>query len=311
MKKTKIFGVIACACAMVAAHATFVEAKTFSDVDANHWAYSYITELTDAGVLHGFPDGSFKPDRPVSLSETFVLIQGIKNPSEGDIKQAVLSYGDIAKASGVDDWALEATAYALEQNVITAKQLNEASKAGRFDRGNLTYPERGEIASYYARALRLAPREDTSNLHFSDADELGTIGNKLDQPVPLAGYVSALVEANIFSPYGSDGQFRAHRPIKRSEMAKITTCAGDYTPPVHKDKNVVIYTIDDCNYCDMAKVFMKDSLHTTYTEKNISNDPEAREEFRAKGFKKLPTIIIDDDVIVGYSPYQLLAAFSK
>lgn len=33
------------------------------------WAEGYITQLTDRGILHGYPDGSFRPAEPVSRAE--------------------------------------------------------------------------------------------------------------------------------------------------------------------------------------------------------------------------------------------------
>jgi hypothetical protein len=41
----------------------------FSDVPANYWASPYIAELTQRGILQGFPDGTFQPDKPVTRAE--------------------------------------------------------------------------------------------------------------------------------------------------------------------------------------------------------------------------------------------------
>jgi S-layer homology domain len=41
----------------------------FSDVPPTYWATPYIAELTQRGILQGFPDGTFQPDKPVTRAE--------------------------------------------------------------------------------------------------------------------------------------------------------------------------------------------------------------------------------------------------
>ena len=41
----------------------------FPDVAKDHWAAKQIEILTDAGVIVGYPDGTFKPDEDVTRAE--------------------------------------------------------------------------------------------------------------------------------------------------------------------------------------------------------------------------------------------------
>ena len=41
----------------------------YSDMDQDHWAYQSIKFLTEIGVVVGFPDGTYKPDIPVTRAE--------------------------------------------------------------------------------------------------------------------------------------------------------------------------------------------------------------------------------------------------
>ena len=43
--------------------------STFSDVPAGHWAAADIARAVKAGYVSGLPDGTFKPDKPVSRAE--------------------------------------------------------------------------------------------------------------------------------------------------------------------------------------------------------------------------------------------------
>ena len=43
--------------------------QKFSDVPTNHWAFTYISEMAERGVLSGYPDGKFYPDSQVTRAE--------------------------------------------------------------------------------------------------------------------------------------------------------------------------------------------------------------------------------------------------
>ena len=41
---------------------------------ANAWHYKYVTERSDAGVVNGYPGGTFRPEGNVTYGETLKLI---------------------------------------------------------------------------------------------------------------------------------------------------------------------------------------------------------------------------------------------
>jgi outer membrane protein assembly factor BamB len=63
------------------------ENPTFPDVPKDHWAYSYVEGAVKAGLIKGYPDGTFKPDGQVTKAEEMtVIVRGKKwetgTPSE-------------------------------------------------------------------------------------------------------------------------------------------------------------------------------------------------------------------------------------
>jgi hypothetical protein len=48
---------------------------TFSDVLSDHWAYSFIESIWAAGLTAGFPDGTYRPDNPVTRAEMAVFLK--------------------------------------------------------------------------------------------------------------------------------------------------------------------------------------------------------------------------------------------
>lgn len=311
MKKKRTVVALILAALTLAIQSPAAYAARFTDVETSHWAYGYISEMADKNVLKGYPDGSFKPDRYVSLPEIFLLIKGVKQPSEAVLSQAKLSYGDLARACDVPDWAVESAAYALDRGIMTPKQLKAAQAAGQFKTKDVIYPARKEVAAYYARALNLKDIKDHSDLKVKDLDRMGTVSNEIDEQIPAADYVAALVKEGIFSAEGSDGFFQGDRPVRRSEMAKISKKAGDYTPPAQVTEDVVIYTKEGCKYCDLAKAMFRDQLHRPFVEKDIAKDPEAYREFKEKGYSFVPVIISEGKVVEGYKPDEIMALFDN
>lgn len=50
-------------------------AAAFRDVDAGHWAFAALDRAVKAGVLEGYPDGTLRPDQPVTRAEVAALFQ--------------------------------------------------------------------------------------------------------------------------------------------------------------------------------------------------------------------------------------------
>ncbi|MCZ8513343.1 N-acetylmuramoyl-L-alanine amidase [Paenibacillus filicis] len=49
--------------------------SAFRDVNAGHWAFAALEKAVKAGVLEGYPDGTLRPDRPVTRAEAAALLQ--------------------------------------------------------------------------------------------------------------------------------------------------------------------------------------------------------------------------------------------
>lgn len=61
--------------------------STFTDVSEAHWAYKDISIAEAAGIINGYPDGTFKPNQPTTRVEMTAMIAnalGITGSSAGD-----------------------------------------------------------------------------------------------------------------------------------------------------------------------------------------------------------------------------------
>ena len=48
--------------------------RRWTDVDENHWAYDKLVDVANVGVINGYPDGSFRPENPVTYNEAIKII---------------------------------------------------------------------------------------------------------------------------------------------------------------------------------------------------------------------------------------------
>ncbi|MGO4541727.1 S-layer homology domain-containing protein [Paenibacillus sp. 2TAB19] len=88
---------------------------SFTDTVANAWYGSYVQALTEAGIVKGFEDGSFRPRQQMTREEAFVILyRAVKDrlpaPSTGGTK--------IADLEGVSPWAREALTALVEAGII-------------------------------------------------------------------------------------------------------------------------------------------------------------------------------------------------
>lgn len=68
--------------------------------------------------------------------------------------------------------------------------------------------------------------------------------------------------------------------------------------------DVTVYASNTCPHCTTAKNYLKDK-NIPFTEKNVSTDEAARNEFLAKGHRGVPVIVIDGQEIVGFNQPEI------
>lgn len=80
----------------------YTSGKVFSDVEKGHWAYSYINAASEAGWIQGYPDGTFRPDKEITRTETVTLVNSMINRTVTREKLKALHvrnpYNDLAES---------------------------------------------------------------------------------------------------------------------------------------------------------------------------------------------------------------------
>lgn len=78
----------------------------FPDVPANHWAYEYVKDLADKGLVEGYPDGEFKGDRMMTRYEYAAIIYRalqLGAPIDGKMGRAINEFNpELARLRDLD-----------------------------------------------------------------------------------------------------------------------------------------------------------------------------------------------------------------
>lgn len=92
---------------------------SYRDVDPQHWAYRPIQSVVQTGYMTGYPDGSFRPDQPLTRLQVVVsLVRGLGLKGQSQAAQVLKPYED---RQNVPDWGAQALAAALEAGLVTGR----------------------------------------------------------------------------------------------------------------------------------------------------------------------------------------------
>ncbi|WP_306557900.1 S-layer homology domain-containing protein [Nostoc sp. 'Peltigera malacea cyanobiont' DB3992] len=97
----------------------------FSDVSTDYWAKDFIAELASMEILEGFPDGTFRPDAPVTRAQFAAMLR--KAFAKGKIRQLV-AFKDVS----TQYWAYNAISEVYQMgflNAVIGKGFQPHSKA--------------------------------------------------------------------------------------------------------------------------------------------------------------------------------------
>ena len=164
--------------------------KKFTDVTNSTWCYKYVAELSDANVISGYQNGSFKPDSTVSYGAALKLIMlAAGYPEQAPTGSNVFS-GYLAKARA--------------DGLISRSNVNLSAPITRL-----------QVAQLAAGALKLSTTNLSSVKPFTDTSDL---------------YVQALNAAGIVEGYFSNGTstFRPNNSLTRGQMSAIVWRMQNY-----------------------------------------------------------------------------------
>ncbi|WP_235886150.1 S-layer homology domain-containing protein [Paenibacillus cymbidii] len=127
----------------------------FSDI-AGHWAEASIKQAASGGIVGGYPDGAFHPNRTVTRAEFAVMLMNALQPQgEG----AALAFADQAE---IGAWARKAVAQAVQAGIVAGYEDGTFRPDAEITRS--------EMAVMIARALGQSVEATTATGFADDKD---------------------------------------------------------------------------------------------------------------------------------------------
>ncbi|MCU0546830.1 MAG: S-layer homology domain-containing protein [Oscillatoriaceae cyanobacterium Prado104] len=168
----------------------------FSDVNNNYWAKDFINELSDRGIIKGFPDGTFRPDAPVTRAEFAAMIRSLRKPKT----RAAVNFVDVPS----NFWARGAIAEAYEMQWM-------AGYPGNVFRPQQQIP-RVQVAVALNNGLGYQP---TCNFE----DVLSYYNDASNIPNYALTSVAAATEKELVVSYPNPKSLNPNRSATRAEVA--------------------------------------------------------------------------------------------
>ena len=186
--------------------------KNFYDCKNNHWAYSYVTALADKGIINGYTDGGFKPEKTVSREEFVKMIISATGLYD---KNADCEFLDVAK----DTWYYNYIASAYRNNIISG--INEDF----FGVGNMLTREDASVIATRIISKFSYITEPEQEKGFSDFNSISDYAKES---------VQILSKIKIINGF-EDGTYRPKGFLTRAEASKIIYMIRTYLTESEED----------------------------------------------------------------------------
>ncbi|EJU23421.1 SLH domain protein [Peptoanaerobacter stomatis] len=223
MKLKQIMNKVLAPLLIVSMSAVPVSAIKFGDLQGYGWAEKYITDVSNKGIISGYPDATFKPGYSVTRIESLVMIANLypKTDIDNIYKNSSAKYMSALNKYKIDDWAKPYVVFALEKGIIpnSEKMLNSLVDSSSRKHINAV---RYEVCVFLVRGLGLEGEINKgAKLSYNDNKDI------IDQAVP---YIELLQRKGIISKLGDgSGNFFPKKAVTRAETAVMISNAYKYS----------------------------------------------------------------------------------
>lgn len=223
MKLKQIMNKVLAPLLIVSMSAVPVSAIKFGDLQGYGWAEKYITDVSNKGIISGYPDATFKPGYSVTRIESLVMIANLypKTDIDNIYKNSSAKYMSALNKYKIDDWAKPYVVFALEKGIIpnSEKMLNSLVDSSSRKHINAV---RYEVCVFLVRGLGLEGEINKSaKLSYNDNKDI------ISQAVP---YIELLQRKGVISKLGDgSGNFFPKKAVTRAETAVMISNAYKYS----------------------------------------------------------------------------------
>lgn len=244
-------GMIAGASAPLIAPAPAFAQTSFSDVSTSYWARDFIQALASRDIIKGFPDGTFRPNEPVTRAQFAAMVRKAFNKPDA---RPAINFVDVS--SGY--WAYSAIQDSYEMGFLTGYP------------GNIFNPEQNIPRAQALVAL-------ANGLNYTTTSSATTVLQVYNDATAIPDYarssIAAATEKRIVVNYPEVKFLNPNQVATRAEVAAFIyqalvsagqatalsspyIVAGTVTPPVEERIVVKSGTAIPVNYSKAEKILL-------------------------------------------------------
>lgn len=221
--------------------------QRFWDVEKNHWAFLYIADLADRGVINGYEDGSFKPNRTVSRAEWAKMM----------IDAAGVNFSDnqIYFTDMTNHWA--------NNYVNAAKNYLTGFSDGSYRPDQAATREDVTVAMVKLKGYDLSEVDYSYLSNFTDTVSISNYAK---------GYVAVAVQNDLISGF-EDNTFRGQDTLTRAEAATLL-----YRAFQHGNADKVVTAPTEPIAAEPSKQAISESINQSETENEYIQQAQSTRE---------------------------------
>lgn len=245
-------------------------ARTFTDLDEKHWAYSVVNTLVDEGTINGYEDGSFKPTNTVTRAE-FVKMIGIASETKVEFSDVTpehwaYDYISYTEMEASYDDVFEPGRAITRRETLPVLWIRAGKPAVSDIPANITAQANGknEDAVKWGYAYGVMVGDDGVNLRLDDtltrAEAAALIIKARNSKEQVNFGQSEKTDMDIYEyVYNSmamfDTPYEANGTITNGEMARaVARLASNENTPTYRSFNVAAVTFEHKYATDLAAV---------------------------------------------------------
>ncbi|MGF1602355.1 MAG: S-layer homology domain-containing protein [Thermosynechococcaceae cyanobacterium] len=185
------------AVSMVSSAPASAQSTQFSDVSFSYWARPFIEKLAEKNIIKGFPDGSFKPDEPVTRAQFAAIVRQAFN--EDSIRRYT-GFKDVPDTF----WATPAISQAYTTGFMSGYPGNEFKPTQQIPKVQAL------VALTSGLQLKASSAVDQSLGRFNDASDL---------PDYAKPGIATATETGLVVNYPNAKYLNPNQPATRADIA--------------------------------------------------------------------------------------------
>lgn len=254
------------------------KAATFTDVPRSHWAYETIDNISDRGIINGYPDGTYRLNEPVTRAQAakIVALAAKVKPSENFQP----NFKDVTPAHG------------------SYNHIRALTEQGVFNDGEAFKPNdpltRGQMAKILVNAFDMIV-DDNDLITFADVRKING----------YYGYITTIAELGITTTE-QGGMFKPNENVTRAQMAAFIQRTIDFdakrkSGEIYYDKEKQRYVDKEYSIPEPPKVTATDTIPLVNEERKKQNIPALKED---SALSKIAQVKAEDMVKNNYFAHQ-------